>query len=411
MQRYNLNLKGGTYTQGDTYTALPIYRQQVVPGQTVNIEADVNLKTAAYLTNLTTPSLMSVWFFYVPHRLSWDGWPAFISKEEGAPSFPELAGTDADPAPFFFEGNADSIFSAVTGSPFYRRAYKLCYNEYFGTEAFGGSYYYSDPSDDSVITPYKTRNPEQFSSQLKLDDTSIADPEFSVVASSIPLNEFYRSMMNARSKQRSQMTGNKYVDTLARMGVDASWMVSERPEFLGTKSKLVGPQLTANTSATDLGFETARFGCNLSVDIRNKHFAEHGYIVGIASVRPILVTSGRRPNDYNPVPANPSDEEWLNSFYSADNLQTKDDYSKYLADATTPDNAFVERFAYLKKGEWLLGSGTTRWTANNPVINFKDAIYPNAGLLQFSEELGGAQVAVTSSVKMSGKIPVGKSVA
>lgn len=408
MQRYNLNLKGGTYTQGDTYAALPIYRQQVVPGQTVNIEADVNLKTAAYLANLTTPSLMSVWFFYVPHRLSWDGWPEFISKEEGAPSFPETpAPYDA---PYFFEGNTDSIAPA-SGSPLYRRAYKLCYNEYFGTEVFGGNYYYSDPSDDNIITPYRTRNPEQFSSQLKLDDTSIVDPEFSVTASSIPLNEFYRSMMNARSKQRSQMTGNKYVDTLARMGVDASWMVSERPEFLGTKSKLVGPQLTANTSATNAGFETARFSCNLSVDIRNKHFAEHGYIVGIASARPILVTSGRRPSDYNPVSGNPTDEDWLNSFYSADNLQTKDVYSKYLADAVNPERAFTERFAYLKKGEWLLGSGTTRWTANNEVINIRDAIYPNAGLLAFSEELGGSQVAVTSSVKLSGKIPVGKSVA
>ena len=411
MQRYNLNLKGGTYTQGNTYTALPIYRQQVVPGQTVNIEADVNVKTAAYLNNLTTPSLMSVWFFYVPHRLSWEGWPAFISKEEGAPSFPEIPGTSPTTAPFFFEGSADSVQQNVTGSPLFRRAYKLCYNEYFGTETFGGNYYYDDVTDDSVITPYVTRNPEQFSSQLKLDDSSIVDPEFNVVASSIPLNEFYRSMMNARSKQRSQMTGNKYVDTLARMGVDASWMVSERPEFLGTKSQLVGPQLTANTTATSAGFETARFTCNLSVNITNKHFAEHGYIVGIASCRPIVMTAGRRANDFRPTLANPTDEDWLNSFYSADNLQTKDEYNRLLADAVTPDQTFTERFAHLKKGEWLLGNGTTRWNANNEVINFKDAIYPNPGLLAFSEELGGAQCAITSAVKLSGKIPVGKSVA
>jgi len=411
MQRYNLNLKGGTYTQGDTYTALPIYRQQVVPGQTVNIQADVNLKTAAYLNNLTTPAMMSVWFFYVPHRLSWDGWTSFISKEENAPAFPEFGDPAWAVAPYFFEGNADSLATLFQGNPFYRRAYKLCYNEYFGTETFGGTYYYDDYTDDAVVTPYKTRNPEQFASRLKVDDTSIVDPEFNVTASSIPLNEFYRSMMNARSKQRSQMTGNKYVDTLARMGVDASWMVAERPEFLGTKSKLVGPQLTANTTATEAGFETARFSCNLGVDIRNKHFAEHGYIVGIASCRPIVMTSGRRPNDYNPVFGNPSNEEWLDMFYSADNLQTKDVYSRYLSNATSPDQTFTERFAYLKNGEWLLGNGTTRWTADNQVINFKNAIYPNPGLLQFSQELGGGQVAITSSVKLSGKIPVGKSVA
>jgi len=123
MQRYNLNLKGGTYTQGDTYKALPILRQQVVPGQTVNIEADINLKTAAYLNNLTTPSMMSVWFFYVPHRLSWDGWTSFISKEEGAPSFPVISDPLNRVAPFFFEGNSDST-AAANGSPLFRRAYK-----------------------------------------------------------------------------------------------------------------------------------------------------------------------------------------------------------------------------------------------------------------------------------------------
>ena len=409
MQRYNLNLKGGTYTQGDTYKALPILRQQVVPGQTVNIEADINLKTAAYLNNLTTPSMMSVWFFYVPHRLSWDGWTSFISKEEGAPSFPVISDPLHRVAPFFFEGNSDST-AAANGSPLFRRAYKLCYNEYFGTD-FGGTYWYTDVNDDSVVTPYDTRNPEQFSSQLKIDDASIVDPEFTVTANAIPLNEFYRSMMNARSQQRSQMTGNKYVDTLARMGVDATWMVAERPEFLGTKSKLVAPQLTSNTTATESAFETARFSCNLSVNITNKHFAEHGYIVGIASVRPILMTSGRFPNDYRPTYQGPTDDDWVDSFYSADNLQTKDTYPRQLSNAVTPDQAFTERFSYLKKGEWLLGSGTTRWNANNQVVNFKDVIYPNSGLLQFSQELGGAQCAITTSHKISGKIPVGKSVA
>ena len=80
MQRYNLNLKGGTYTQQDCYRLTPIYRQQVVPGSTVNIDAQVNLKTASFTKLVTTPCLASVWFFYVPHRLVWDDWTDFISK-------------------------------------------------------------------------------------------------------------------------------------------------------------------------------------------------------------------------------------------------------------------------------------------------------------------------------------------
>ena len=87
MQRYNLNLKGGTYTQQDCYRLTPIYRQQVVPGSTVNIDAQVNLKTASFTKLVTTPCLASVWFFYVPHRLVWDDWTDFISKSEPQTNF------------------------------------------------------------------------------------------------------------------------------------------------------------------------------------------------------------------------------------------------------------------------------------------------------------------------------------
>ena len=62
MQRYKLNLQGGTYNEANAYQAVPIYRQQVVPGQTADIQAQVNIKTAAFTKNLTTPALCSVWF-------------------------------------------------------------------------------------------------------------------------------------------------------------------------------------------------------------------------------------------------------------------------------------------------------------------------------------------------------------
>jgi hypothetical protein len=282
-----------------------------VPGQTVNIDAQVSIKTAAFTKNVTTPSLMSVWFFYVPHRLVWDGWMDFISKAEGAPAFPETA------------ADWGLMFDATQGgpanmSPLYRRAFKLCYNEYFGTEQIADAWY-SDIALDTDTSVKKTRNPEQFASKIQLQGT-VDDPEFTVTGGLIPLNEFYRQMMNARSQQRSQMTGNKYVDTLARMGVDASWMVTDRPEFLGTKSKLVSPALTANTSATSTGVEVGRFQAALECQIKGKHFAEHGYIVGIASCRPICMFDNRAFQD--PIVANSAD--WIDTFYSADNLQTKD---------------------------------------------------------------------------------------
>ena len=382
MQRYSLNLKGGTYTEGGTYNLNPIFRQQVVPGQTVNLDFECSLKTAAFTKNLSTPCIMSVWFFYVPHRLSWSGWTEFISKQEGAPTFPTTTALSDN----FFEDSAESTVSSL-----YRRAFKLCYNEYFGTESVGSTKeaWYDDITADSVIALNRTKNPEDFASKMTLEAT-VSDPEFAVTASSIPLNDFYRQLMNARSQQRSQMTGDKYVDTLARMGVDATWMIAERPEFLGTKSQMVGPQLTANTSDTNTGEEVARFQSKLKCSVKGKHFAEHGYIVGVASCRPMLTFKYRAPADVALID--------IDDFYSADNLQTKDSTSAKVNGINDTTEAYVQRFGYLKNGQWLHGDySTNSWTLLPQPTEIAEIIYPSGSVLPISTELGTADYAITSS--------------
>lgn len=391
MQRYNLNLKGGTYTEGEVYTLNPIFRQQVVPGQTVNIDFEASLKTAAFTKSVTTPCIMSVWFFYVPHRLVWDEWTDFISKAENPPTFPTTGGGGV----FFDHVNGSTQVSAL-----YRRAYKTVYNEYFGSENIGSSHnaWYDDTTADTVETLYRTRNPEQFASKIQLEGT-VVDPEFSVSGSTIPLNDFYRQMMNARSTQRSQMTGDKYVDTLARMGVDATWMIAERPEFLGTKTMMVAPQLTVNTSNTDTGQEVARFNAMLKCSIKSKHFAEHGYIVGVASCRPIVMGLTRGSADVVPTGG-----DWLNSFYSADNLETKDTVVAE-ANGFTGDDAWSQRFGYLRNGIWQRGV-FNNWIIPTTLANFKDLIYPDQTTVPIGDELGTQDYAITTSFKMTGKTPV-----
>jgi hypothetical protein len=406
MQRYKLNIKGGTYTESNAYELVPIFRQQVVPGQTVNISAEVNVKSAAFNQNVSTPALGSMWFFYVPHRLVWNEWTDFLAKVDTLPTFPT---TNVDSKKFF------DIWQATnSGSALYRRAYKQVYNEYFGSENIGQASYsawYDDITADSEVDLGKTRNPEQFASKMQLEGT-VVDPEFTVVSSSIPLNDFYRQMMNARSTQRSQMTGDKYVDTLARMGVDASWMIAERPEFLGTKSMLVGPQLTANTSDTNTGEEAARFQTKISCQIKNKHFAEHGYIVGVASLRPIISFTDRGAADsFTTASGGNSDQDWLDSFYSADNLQTKDVVWNLNNGWAAPNDVvgYTDRFAYLKKGQWLEGNGNS-WTLNVAASTIQTLIYPSVAM-PVTTELGTNEVAFTSSINLSGLTPVPQRVA
>lgn len=401
MQRYSLNMKGGTYNENRSYKLTPIYRQQVVPGTTASIDAMMNMKSSALTKLITTPSLVSMWFFYVPHRLVWDGWTDFISKKEGATAF-VTTNVNAD---IFFD-KQDAAGTALY-SPLYRRAYKLVYNEYFANDV-SGKY---DVQLDSVIDTGKLSNPEQFAHRLA-DDADVVDPEFTVVANTIPLNEFYRAQMNARSKQRSQMTGDKYVDTLARMGVDASWMITDRPEFLGTKSKLCAPQLHASTESATLGEEVSRFDCSLAVNIQNKHFAEHGYIIGVAGFRPMVMFNDRGAADSSHVGFGDS-EAWLNWFYSADNVQTKDEvYDRINGFNATPSNWYTNRFAYATNGQWINGSGSD-WVATHTATDFADLQYPNPLNFTFFSPMTitNNQCAFTTSVNVKGRTPIPKRVA
>lgn len=402
MQRYSLNLKGGTYNEQRSYNLTPIYRQQVVPGQTSSIDAMVNIKSSSLTKLVTTPSLCSVWFFYVPHRLVWDEWTDFISKSE--PGVSMITTTQQDAYVF------DKSLSAVAVSPLYRRACKLIYNEYFAKNK--GSEY-DITSDGTLFNNPNLMNPEQFIKGLR-DDSEVEDTEFTVTANQIPLNEFYRDMMNARSKQRSQMTGHKYVDTLARMGVDASWMVTDRPEFLGTKSKLVGPQLHASTESATLGQEVSRFNCSLSLQIGNKHFAEHGYIVGMAAFRPLVMFDSRGANDMQFVSKDSTAYDWLDNFYSADNTQTRDFVSDNINGFSDPAEPTwnAERFAYLKNGTWISGAGNT-WVPNYQAAGWDGMVNPVASSFTFfGSDLGEThQVAFTSSVNLKGRTPVPKRVA
>ena len=115
------------YNQGDAYKLLPIYRCPVVPGETFELEGTVKFQTAAFTKNLITGGLASVYFFFVPNRLLWDDWTAFIAQEDGfSGTFPVTATV--------WESMFDRAAGGGSFSSLYRRAYKLCYNQFFGAE-------------------------------------------------------------------------------------------------------------------------------------------------------------------------------------------------------------------------------------------------------------------------------------
>ena len=107
-----------------------------------------------------------------------------------------------------------------------------------------------------------------------------------------------------------------------------------------------------------------------------------------------------------------TDDEWLNYFYSADNTLTKDEvYDRYQGNNFTDNTNFTQRFGYLKNGSWLVGKGTS-WAASALATSWDDMRYPDRTFSFINtSELGGDELAVTSSIVMKGSTPVGNHVA
>lgn len=267
------------YTENDVFRAVPCVRIPVAAGTKVNrlsVEAQVQFTLLTALQQ--APVIATLDLFYVPHRLVWSGWVDFVSDADNVATVP-TAGASVD------------FFDPVTGrSALYRRAYKLAYNEYFGDEAWNasvGQSFYSDITADAVTTIFRTSNPEQLA-QCMLRQVDFVDPTYPVTAP-IPLRDFSRAQASAIGQYRRDRTGDKYVDALARLGVSLDWRIQQAPERLGGAYKVFQPGKVVSTDTSGLGTPSRVLDGTLSAEISGKFLAEEGYIVGIASMRPIMV--------------------------------------------------------------------------------------------------------------------------
>jgi hypothetical protein len=208
-------------------------------------------------------------------------------------------------------------------------------------------------------------------------------------------------MMSARSQRKAGMSGDKYVDALRRMGVEPDWRIQQAPEFLGRHDIDVRPAKTFATAASTgvaIGDSVARYEGTLEKRLGRKMFAEHGYIVGVFVMRPHL---------FNDQLDNPPDgqAQTIEDFYLADNLRSVDEYNERLVSIATTDSAYAERFAYLRNGIHMYGSGKT-WLNTFAPDDLQEAVFVDSADVPTGDQLGANQVAVHATLHSKGVTPV-----
>jgi len=393
---HKLTRRDRFYNQGGFYDSLPALRIPVVPGQSNAVDIRLKFQTAAFTNNVLGGGIASLFLFYVPNRLLWDDWTDFISQNDDyAGTFPLTATTWSA---MFDRTVAAAAFPSFNCLP--RRAYKLCYNQFFGNEKFesGANTWYDDITADTVITQVQTRNTEQFTSRLMVEG-ALATPTYDATTVPIDLNDFHRQMINARSARKAQMTGDKYVDTLRRMGVEPDWRIQNAPEFLGRIDHDCLPVKTFDTSATSTGDSVARFEGTLERTIGKKMFAEHGYIIGIFTMRPHVFNVGCGM----PIDGTMRD---LEDFWLADNARSQDQYDDAIITTAAGPDVFATRFGVYRNGTHVYGAGNS-WAATlGAPANVDDVVYPNSNFFSTGDELGGDDVAFLNQSVLMGSTPI-----
>ena len=386
MKRFNLSRRDKFYSQGDFYRALPAARIPVVPGQSGSMNVRAKFESANLTENTLVGGIASIFFFYVPNRLVWEDWTTFAAQE--GPGVP-VPSTSTDWGAIW-----DTRRSTTDYLSFPRRAFKLAYNQFFGSRTIE---LYTDIEDDTDIGIKRVRSSEQFTGRLMRDDP-MASPTYDATTVPIDLNDFYRSMMNARSRRKAQMSGDKYVDALRRMGVEPDWRIQMAPEFLGRKDVDFRPVKTFKTAEADYGDTTARFEGTMEFNIPKKMFAEHGYVIGIMMVRPHLSLG------YAPIDAFTYSQ--FDDWYFGDNTRSQDQFpaTEYVNTVGTTD-LISQRFAHLRNGQHLVNGGD--WALNYAATSESNLIYPSfTGVL--SEELP-TNYAFFVETHMTGQTPVAPS--
>lgn len=317
----------------------PVFLQEAVPGDKWNIQTQQMIRLAPMLAPLYHRLNAYVHYFFVPMRLLWDGWEAFITNQSQSslPTFEyphEITVGSLHDHLGMPIGNFN-VADRVNKLPFL--AYYKIFNDYYRNQKLQTEIDLTtiDPSTEAPLL-YRNWEKDYFTSclpqaqqgdpvtmqanvvykdtgELYDKDGNVATPSTDVVAGAtvggitplqidiergnlrnidevtLDVEELRQANRLQRWLERNNRSGNRYVESLlAHFGVVSPDARLQRAEYIGGgKSPVVISEVLNMEGATmPQGWPTGH-GINVGqMNVAHKYVQEHGYIMAIMSVTP-----------------------------------------------------------------------------------------------------------------------------
>lgn len=139
------NIQRSVFNAPETYKSafdagqlIPFYCDEVVPGDTFSVKASMFARLATPIYPIMDNMYLDTFYFYVPNRILWDNWKAFMGEQEDVMDPVEYLVPVVNSTNLGFTTNSIFDYMGIpVGVPnldvdaLHLRAYNLIYNEWF----------------------------------------------------------------------------------------------------------------------------------------------------------------------------------------------------------------------------------------------------------------------------------------
>lgn len=265
MARSIRNPRHPVTTEGKFGRLTPFDFRVVAPGETLKELTSVLNVLSLPVVKAMPGCTYDVWYYYVPFRTIWDGFEDFIMTGSNPPSH--------------IISTPDVRLGERTYTTGWRgAAYEKIVNDYFRT-------------DEDDVFVYSSSNPlaalksvDVTSEMLGSVDHEAEDVTVDIVNDQLSISDIEDALAEKRYEQRMERMDGKYLSYLQSNGVRGAEEITSMPEYLGHGRRYVTPRKTVDPSD---GFTKQNYSLEYRLNLKKpRFFKEHGYIVGVMSMRP-----------------------------------------------------------------------------------------------------------------------------